>query len=259
MFDFSLLRRLATASSPAGNENAVREIIVSRLTELGLPASLSPDGSVASVIRSSDPSAQSLMLQAHTDEVGFMVKSHTEDGYLKLAPLGIRDSRLLTGRRVTVMGKNGLLSGFIGAVPIHLSKNNKKIPQYSDLYADIGTETKEEAEELAPIGSFGCFTSNFETFGADNGYIKSKALSGRAACAVLLEIAKHFSSQNTSLPFNLYFAFSPRGKPDPRRWNRAWSPPCRPAACGAWHQNLSPACRPYAGPVPYLSEFYEVP
>ena len=212
MFDFDLLKNLACACAPSGFESSVCEIIISRLRNAGIRASLSPDGSVAVVIPSGTSSSGKLMLQAHTDEVGFMVKSHTDSGFLKLAPLGIRDSRLLTGRRVTVMGKNGPLHGFIGAVPIHLSKDGKKIPAYSDLYVDIGAETKEEAEKLVRIGAFGCFEPNFEYFGSNNGYVKSKALSSRAACAVLLETARHFASHDNSLPYDLYFAFSPRGK-----------------------------------------------
>ncbi len=212
MFDFHLLHKLTSASAPSGYESRVRNIIVSRLNELGIHASVSPDGSVAAVIKSTSQTAGKLMLQAHTDEVGFMVKSHTDGGFLKLAPLGIRDSRLLTGRRVTVLGKDGPLSGFIGAVPIHLSKNGKKIPAYSDLYVDIGAESKEEAEAIAPIGSFGCFEANFETVGSDGKFIKSKALSGRTACAVLLETARYFTENSITLPYDLYFAFSPRGK-----------------------------------------------
>ena len=126
MFDFDLLKNLACACAPSGFESSVCEIIISRLRNAGIRASLSPDGSVAVVIPSGTSSSGKLMLQAHTDEVGFMVKSHTDSGFLKLAPLGIRDSRLLTGRRVTVMGKNGPLHGFIGAVPIHLSKDGKR-------------------------------------------------------------------------------------------------------------------------------------
>ncbi len=212
MFDFDLLYKLTSASAPSSNEAQVRNIITSRLNELGIPASVSPDGSVAAVIKSNSQATGKLMLQAHTDEVGFMVKSHTDGGFLKLAPLGIRDSRLLTGRRVTVAGKNGPLSGFIGAIPIHLSKSGKKIPAYSDLYVDIGAESKEEAEAIAPIGSFGCFEANFETFGSDGKFIKSKALSGRTACAVLLETARYFTENSIPLPYDLYFAFSPRGK-----------------------------------------------
>lgn len=212
MFDIDLLRDLAAADAPSGFESSVRDIISTRLDSLGIHSSTSPDGSVAAVIPSRSRSRGKVMLQAHTDEVGFMVKSHTDDGFLKLAPLGIRDTRLLTGRRVTVCGKNDLLHGFIGAVPIHLSKNGKKIPSYSDLYVDIGAESKAEAESIAPIGCSGCFKSDFLTFGTNGAFIKSKALSGRAACAVLLTVAEHFAGDGNELPFDLCFAFSPRGK-----------------------------------------------
>jgi len=212
MFDLDLLRTLATTDAPSGFESAMRDAITARLNKLGIRSSVSPDGSVAAVIPAKCASKGKLMLQAHTDEVGFMVRSHTADGFLKISPLGLRDTRLLTGRRVTVAGKDEDLNGFIGAIPIHLSKDGKKVPSYSDLYVDIGADTKAEAETAAPLGCAGCFKSNFEVIGTDGAFIKSKALSGRAACAVLLTLAEHFSSEENSLPYDLYFAFSPRGK-----------------------------------------------
>lgn len=210
MFDFNLLKELSVAVAPSGFESHVREIIFSRLREYGIRHSVSPDGSVAAVIPSKNNSYGKLMLQAHMDEVGFMVKSHTDEGFLKISPLGIRDSRLLTGRRVTVIGKNGPLCGYIGAIPVHLSKGDKKIPSYSDLYVDIGAVSKSEAESLAPIGCGGCFSDDFLLFGSGNSYVKSKALSARASVAILLAAAEAFA--DGSLPYDLYFAFTPRGK-----------------------------------------------
>ncbi|MBR5586785.1 MAG: M42 family peptidase [Clostridia bacterium] len=130
-------------------------------------------------------SDKKVMLSAHMDEVGFLVKDITDDGYLKFASIGI-DSRILLGLRVFV-GKNKV-PGVIGIKAVHLTTadERKKPVKSKDMYIDIGADSKEEAEVLAEKGDLIVFDSDYVEFGESK--IKAKALDDRAGCAALLKL-----------------------------------------------------------------------
>ncbi|MGB9680550.1 MAG: M42 family peptidase, partial [Thermoanaerobacteraceae bacterium] len=106
-----------------------------------------------------------IMLAAHMDEVGLMVKSINEDGTLSFFPVGGVDNRILVAKLVKV-GEKGI-NGVIGAKPIHLQKRDEqeKPLDYDSLYIDIGAKNKEEAEKYVSLGDYIYFDSNFELIG----------------------------------------------------------------------------------------------
>ena len=130
---------------------------------------------------------KTLMLAAHTDEVGFLVNRITDDGYLKFSSIGI-DSRILLGLRVFV-GKNKV-PGVIGIKAVHLTTadERKNAVEEKDMYIDIGASSKDEAEGLVKKGDFIAFDSDFTEFG--EGKIKAKSLDDRAGCAALIKLIK---------------------------------------------------------------------
>lgn len=132
-------------------------------------------------------SSKTLMLAAHTDEVGFLVSEITDEGYLKFASIGI-DSRILLGLRVFV-GKNRI-PGVIGIKAVHLTtaEERKSAVKEKDMYIDIGASSKEEAEKLTEKGDFIVFDNDYTEFG--DGMIKAKALDDRAGCATLIKLIK---------------------------------------------------------------------
>ncbi len=130
---------------------------------------------------------KTLMFAAHTDEVGFLVSSVTDDGYIKFSSIGI-DSRILLGLRVLI-GKDKI-PGVIGIKAVHLTtaEERKKAVEEKDMYIDIGASSKEEADELVKKGDFISFDSDFTEFG--DAKIKAKALDDRAGCAALINLIK---------------------------------------------------------------------
>ncbi len=130
---------------------------------------------------------KTIMFAAHTDEVGFLVSSVTDDGYIKFSPIGI-DCRILLGLRVLV-GKDKI-PGVIGIKAVHLTtaEERKKAVEEKDMYIDIGASSREEADALVKKGDFIAFDSDFVEFG--DGKIKAKALDDRAGCAALIKLIK---------------------------------------------------------------------
>lgn len=141
-----------------------------------------------------------LLLAAHMDEVGLIVRAVTDEGYLKFSAVGGIDRRVLIGKRVKV-GAHGL-PGVIGLKAYHLvsDEEEKTIPKLEEFYIDIGAEDKQSARALVHLGDCAVFDSDVVEFG--DGFLKAKALDDRIGCAVMLELLKE------ELPMDVTFAFT---------------------------------------------------
>ena len=125
------------------------------------------------------PGTKKVMLAAHMDEVGLMVHTITEDGYLKFRPVGGIDRRVLLGKPVLV-GKQKL-PGVIGLKAYHLTSG-------------------EEALRHVSPGDIVCFDTDILEFG--HGFLKAKAIDDRIGCAVMVELLKE------PLPMDCTFVFT---------------------------------------------------
>jgi len=141
-----------------------------------------------------------LMITAHMDEVGLIVKRITTEGFLKFGCVGGIDRRVLVGKPVFV-GENRI-PGVIGLKPIHLttSEERKKLPPLKDFYLDIGARNREEAEKLTHLGDFAVFSNEIVEFG--HGMLKAKAIDDRIGCAVMIELLER------DLPMSCTFVFT---------------------------------------------------
>lgn len=153
-----------------------------------------------------------IMISAHMDEVGMMISEINGDGYLKFECLGGIDERVLCGRNVTVGDETKKIKGVIGSKAIHhqSAEERQKTTKVSDMYIDIGTNSKEDAEKYVSIGDFATFDSEFVCFGKNSRLVKSKALDDRLGCAVMLEIMKKLSRGEMKNTNELYFCFTVR-------------------------------------------------
>ena len=128
-----------------------------------------------------------VMLAAHMDEVGMIVRDITESGTLLYDAGGI-DPRVVVSKRVAI-GPNDV-PGVIGAKAIHLQspEERKRVLKHTDLYVDIGAKDRADAEKLVGRGDYISFTTKFSHFG--EGLVRGKALDDRVGCAILLELLR---------------------------------------------------------------------
>lgn len=197
MIDYSLLKRLCQADGVSGSEDAVRKLIIDEIKDHA-DYHIDNLGNIIAHKKGRNTAKTRLMLSAHMDEVGLMVTDITSDGFLKFDEVGGIDRRVLLGKTVTV-GKNGV-NGVIGVKPVHLCKGeeNKTIPEYGDLYIDIGAENSEEALLFVNIGDIVNYRSDFSE---NDSTICSKAIDDRFGCCVLIELIK------SDLEFDTDFVF----------------------------------------------------
>lgn len=181
------LKKLCEFNAPSGNENAVREFIISEIKDFA-ECETDNSGNIIAFKKGKNKTDKKIMVDAHMDEVGIIISGSTSDGFLKFQTVGGIMPSALFCKRVII---NNSILGVIGAKPIHLTKGDdaKKCPKPDAMYIDIGADSKETALKLAPLGSLGVICSDFEVIG-DN--ILSKALDDRIGCAVLIELIKTY-------------------------------------------------------------------
>lgn len=129
------------------------------------------------------------MLDAHIDEIGFVVTDITDDGFIKFDKCGGIDTRPLPGFEVSVWGSEEI-KGIISTLPPHLqtSDDEKKAPKLKDLAIDTGF-TKDELVNMVSLGNRITFKRNFTQL--KNNYLSASCLDDRAGvCAIILALGK---------------------------------------------------------------------
>ncbi len=174
-----LLKKLTSVASVGGDE----EKIITLLTKL-----LKPYGEVSkdsmNNVYCTFGEGYHILLDAHIDEIGFVVTSISEEGFLKLGACGGIDKRMLLGSEVSVWGKQEL-RGVITTLPPHLQKgeDEKKVPEIDEISVDVGM-SKESAEQIVSLGDKVTFKRHFTELIGNN--ISANCLDDRAGIASII-------------------------------------------------------------------------
>lgn len=194
------LKTLCSLSGVSSREDQVRDYIRRRVEPHADGIRVDALGNLIVFKRGAKAAENKLMLCAHMDEVGLIVKSVTDEGNLKFGCVGGIDRRILLGKRVTVGEK--AVPGVIGLKAIHLTTagERKKVPKLTDLYIDIGAKDKESALAQVELGDICTFVSDAVEFGG--GMLKAKAIDDRVGCAAMVKLLEE------ELPMDCTFVFS---------------------------------------------------
>ena len=198
----SQLRHLCKFSSPSGYEENISLYLGGIMSKIGFNVYSDAIGNI--ICQRKGKEDFRVMFIAHCDEVGFVVKYISDDGYVYFSNLGKTDVSLLYGRNVLISHEGDNVPGVIGTVPAHLGGNDVNNKDISNLWIDLGTYSKEETEHLVSIGD--SITIQTEFWGLGNDMISSKALDNRSIIAALLDVCERIKEKD--LPFNLYVVFS---------------------------------------------------
>jgi putative aminopeptidase FrvX len=180
-----LLEELSNASGPSGYEGDVRKIIKEKI--IGYVDEIKVDN-MGNIIAHKKGVGKKVIVDAHMDEVGFIITGYNEDGTLKFYSLGGIAQNVIPSKVVLVGERK--IPGVIGVKPIHLQSSDERIKSvaYNECCIDIGAKDKEETKRLVNLGDFAVFDTEFSEFG--EGLYKGKAFDDRMGCAVLIEALK---------------------------------------------------------------------
>lgn len=182
----ALLERLCNATGVSGDEREVRAIILEQVRPLADEVRIDALGSVLAIRHARKANPLRVMLDAHLDEVGFMIVADEEGGLYRFVKVGGIDERTLPGKGVLV-GKEHV-PGVIGAKPIHLTEpgeTENKIGLDS-LRIDVGPNGAK-----IKVGDRAAFATRFREIGPS---FFAKALDNRLGCASLVEILRGAAS-----------------------------------------------------------------
>jgi len=179
--NIKLLKLLCETPGLPGAEEPVKKIIKKEFEKLTKEVSEDALGNIIAHIPGKGPK---LVLDAHTDEVGFMVNHIDKRGFVRVTSLGGMDPRVFYGQRLIIYGKKPLV-GMVGAVPPHISKsgNNKEVPEIEDCVVDLGLR----ADKVHKLVSIGDVVSFYPPFEETEDAIISKAIDDRVGLFVMLE------------------------------------------------------------------------
>ncbi len=186
-----LIRELSEALGAPGDERAVAELMAKRLAG---KASVSGDR-LGSIIFTKEGSAERplIMVAAHMDEIAFMVKSITKEGFLRFQSVGYWSPQTVLAHRVVVKGSEGLVHGVIGATPPHVRKGpdrDKEMIPLEEMLIDVGAPDKEAVEALGiSVGDFVFAEPSFVEL-AGGKRLMGKAFDDRVGCALLVELVE---------------------------------------------------------------------
>ena len=143
-----------------------------------------------------------VVIEAHADEISWLVNYIDSKGYIKVIKNGGSDAQIAPSMRVTLWGENGPVDGIFGHPAIHLRYRKKEV-DLDSIFIDVGASSKEEVEKMGiKVGTVATFKDQFMKLGSD--YYTGRALDNRIGGFMIAEVARKLKEKGKKLPFKLY-------------------------------------------------------
>lgn len=210
--DFQIIKNLTEIQSCSGNESKIREYIQKTVGSYCDKVETDILGNLFCFIKgkTSDENKLRIMLDAHMDEIGFMVRYIDKKGFIRFSQVGGQNPRILPGQNVTIHSNSGEeVIGIIGEKPIHLleEEERKKPIKLKELFIDAGFKDAEEAKKYIAVGDYIIFKQECTPF-IGKKRIFSKSFDDRAGCFVLIKLIMELSQLKDKLDKDIIFLFA---------------------------------------------------
>jgi tetrahedral aminopeptidase len=187
MQDASLtfLKTLLQTPSPSGFERPIQDVVRAWAQPLAHEVRTDRHGNVIAAL---NPEGKPrIMLAGHCDQIGLMVQHVDDAGFLYVQPIGGWDMQILLGQNLTVWTKSGPVAGVVSRKAPHLltSEERNKVPQFVDVWVDIGAKDKKDAEELVTPGDGVTFELSYREM--RNGLVTSPGLDDKVGVWTVME------------------------------------------------------------------------
>lgn len=190
------LKELVDAHGVPGFEEDVAKVMQKHLKGVG-PFSKDRLGSFICE-KAGDPKGPRVMLAGHLDEVGFLVRSITKEGFIKFLPLGGWWGHVVLGQRLIIKTRKGDVLGVVGSKPPHelRDEDRKKVLEIKDMYIDVGAASDFDVKKKLDIrpGDPIIPDSSFAVMANPN-LLLAKAWDNRIGCALAAETARRLVGQ----------------------------------------------------------------
>jgi putative aminopeptidase FrvX len=192
----ALLKKILDAAGISGYEKDVASIMEKELKKTCDSVMIDSFGNV---IAKKGHGKKKIMICAHMDEVGLLVKYVNKEGYIHFIKVGGIDDRILLGNRVIIKAKGGDVVGIIGSKAPHLQKDEErsKVTKHDEMFIDIGSKSREETLKRVQI-------ADQIVFDSDSGVLNGKLHYGKAAddrigCFALIKIMERLKKADAEV------------------------------------------------------------
>lgn len=202
----AFLKHLVASPSPSGFEQPAQQVVREEIRQFADEVHTDVMGNVIAAL---NPTGQPrVMLTAHCDELGFLISYIDERGFLYFSPIGGFDPSTLPGERVYVHTPSGPLLGVLGRKPIHLmeSEERSQTPKLTEMWIDIGVESKAEAQELVPLGCVATRANQLERLRGD--LVVSRGMDNKSSVLAIVEAMRLLHEQREQLRAGVFFVAS---------------------------------------------------
>jgi putative aminopeptidase FrvX len=187
------LFRLLNLPSPTGFEAEAQKTWINHIGRYSDSVDNDAYGNAWAILNGQKP-GPALMVEAHADEIGFIIQNIGDEGYLFLNRIGGTDRAIARGKRLKILGDRGPVLGVIGNTAIHLrEKDEDKIPEVHQLFVDIGAKSKAEVESRGiRVGHPAVYTDSVEMVASDR--MVGRAIDNRIGGFIINELFASLSS-----------------------------------------------------------------
>ncbi|WP_085509062.1 M42 family metallopeptidase [Thalassobacillus devorans] len=192
----TMLKDLTDAKSIPGHEKEARDVMKKYITPYADEVYTDNLGSLIAK-KSGDTNGPKVMVAGHLDEVGFMVTRIDDNGFVYFQTVGGWWSQVMLAQRVTIVTREGTVTGVIGSKPPHIlpPEARKKPVEIKDMFIDIGASSKDEAKEFG-VRPGDSVVPYFEfTQMKNEKMLLAKAWDNRIGCAIAIEVLKQLKNE----------------------------------------------------------------
>lgn len=204
--NLEMLKEFSEAHGISGNEKEVSRIMRRWITPYADEITYDNLGSLIA-IQKGDPDGAKLMISAHLDEVGFLVREIDKNGFIRMIPVGGWWGHVLPSQTLVVTTKDGKrYQGVVGSSAPHgMSKEvEEKVIHPADLFLDMGVSSKQEILELGiQIGDMITPDTKFTVMNNPN-YLMGKAWDDRLCAGMVVDVMRLLSHDKKHHSCNLY-------------------------------------------------------
>ncbi len=193
------LEKLSNVCGVTGREEEARKLLIKLMKPYVDKITVDKLENVIAIKEGKEASPK-VMIAAHMDEVGLMVKTITKEGFVQFAKMGGIDDRILLAQNVIIHTQKGPLQGIIGSKPPHIQKEEerKKIVTYDNLFIDIGAENLKDANKMGiKVGDPISFNVKYSRIGKEK--VTGKAFDDRVGCAIMIETLKQLKNPDCTI------------------------------------------------------------
>ena len=164
-------------------------------------------GTAYGVIKSGVKNAKKVVIEAHCDEISWMISHIDSDGYVYVVRHGGSDQQIAPSKTVVIhTRKNGRIKGVFGWPAVHVRKGKEQAPSLDNIFIDVAAHSKDEASEMGiEVGNIVTFDDRLFEMGD---YYVGKALDNKIGCYIIADVTRRLVEQKIKLPYDLYIVNS---------------------------------------------------